>query len=567
MYKINCDKKILHDIRDENLQVINPSLSLKLNSFGELNFSILDSHENKECIKKLVSNIEVFDDNNLIFAGRSLTDEKDFYKTGQVYCEGELAFLVDTIIRPYEIHDLTVKEYLKFLINSHNNQVEDKKKFVLGIVDVIDPAGDGLLYRKNESYVSTWNEIKEKLINRLGGYLRIRHDGNTKYLDYVQQYGKKSTQTIVFGENILDLTQFTSAENIATIVIPLGAKNDETGEYLTIKSINNGKDYIEDEAGISLWGRIVKTIEYDDITLPINLFAKAKEYLKNSINLALTIELTAIDLGLLNVDIEKIRLGDSIRVISKFHNLDSWFIVNELEIDLENPQNNKITLGKTLSTLTEEQLNSVKDIINSTEKIEENLNKVKIELNETKDGLELKISKDELEAEITANADSWGLSFNGKLVSTHYKFDSDGFQIGSNASGDTAIHTQSYSMWKHSKDGYTKADADGFYRNGRPYHTLMAIGSAIVGGSAGVYPSTAIIQLPDEWKGKQFEVQVQMIDTAGGVENEVVKRTYLRVTNINTTNATFSVKGYWTAINNGVENEKELNFSYIAIGG
>ena len=397
--------------------------------------------------------------------------------------------------------------------------------------------------------------------------MRIRHDGNTKYLDYVQQYGKKSIQTIVFGENILDLTQFTSAENIATVVIPLGAKNDETGEYLTIKSINNGKDYIEDEAGISLWGRIVKTIEYDDITLPINLFAKAKEYLKNSINLALTIELTAIDLGLLNVDIEKIRLGDSIRVISKFHNLDSWFIVNELEIDLENPQNNKITLGKTLSTLTEEQLNSVKDIKNSTEKIEENLNKVKIELNETKDGLELKISKDELEAEITANADSWGLSFNGKLVNTHYKFDSDGFQIGSNASGDTAIHTQLYSMWKHSKDGYTKADADGFYRNGRPYHTLMAIGSAIVGGSAGVYPSTATIQLPNEWKGKQFEVQVQMIDTAGGVENEVIKRTYLRVTNINTTNATFSVKGYWTAINNGVENEKELNFSYIAIGG
>lgn len=567
MYKINCDKKILHDMRDDELQVINPSLSLELNAFGELNFSILNSHPNKDYIKKLTSNIEVFDDDKLIFSGRSLTDEKDFYLTGQVYCEGELAFLLDSISRPYEVHDLTVKEYLDMLINSHNEQVEDRKKFTVGIVDVIDPTGDGLLYRKNEGYISTWNEIKDKLLNRLGGYLRVRHNGNIKYIDYVQQYGKKNPQTIMFGENILNLTQFASAEDIATVVIPLGAKDNETGEYLTIKSINNGKDYIEDEAGISLWGRIVKTIEYDDITLPTNLLSKAKEYLKNSINLALTIELTALDLGLLNVDIEKIRLGDSIRVISKFHNLDSWFTVNKLDFDLVNPQNNKITLGKTLSRLTEEQLNSVKDIKNSTEKLEENLNKVKIELNETKDGLELKISKDELEAEIIANADSWGLSFNGKLVSTHYKFDADGFQIGSNESGDTAIHTQSYSMWKHSKDGYTKADADGFYRNGRPYHTLMAIGSAIVGGSAGVYPSTATIQLPDEWKGKQFEVQVQMVDTAGGIEDEVVKRTYLRVTNIDTTNATFSVKGYWTAINNGIENEKELNFSYIAIGG
>ena len=159
MYKINCDKKILHDMRDDELQVINPSLSLELNAFGELNFSILNSHPNKDYIKKLTSNIEVFDDDKLIFSGRSLTDEKDFYLTGQVYCEGELAFLLDSISRPYEVHDLTVKEYLNMLINSHNEQVEDRKKFTVGIVDVIDPAGDGLLYRKNDNYVSTWNDI------------------------------------------------------------------------------------------------------------------------------------------------------------------------------------------------------------------------------------------------------------------------------------------------------------------------------------------------------------------------------------------------------------------------
>ena len=60
-----------------------------------------------------------------------------------------------------------------------------------------------------------------------------------------------------------------------------------------------------------------------------------------------------------------------------------------------------------------------------------------------------------------------------------------------------------------------------------------------------------------------------MIDTSGGIEDEVVKRTYLRVTNIDTANATFSVRGYWTAVETAtkVENEKELQFSYIAIGG
>ena len=95
----------------------------------------------------------------------------------------------------------------------------------------------------------------------------------------------------------------------------------------------------------------------------------------------------------------------------------------------------------------------------------------------------------------------------------------------------------------------------------------MALGSAIVGGSAGVYPHTITIKLPDIWKGKDFEVQVQMIDTAGGLADELVKRTYLRITDINKANATFSVRGYWTAYKSGVENEKELHFSYIVVGG
>lgn len=432
MYKINCDKKILHDMRDDELQVINPSLSLELNSFGKLNFSILNSHQNKDYIKKLISDIEVFDDDKLIFSGRSLTDEKDFYLTGQVYCEGELAFLLDSISRPYEIHDLTVRKYLEMLINSHNEQVEDRKKFILGIVDVVDTAGDGLLYRKNEGYVSTWNEIKDKLINRLGGYLRVRHDGDIRYLDYVQQYGKKNTQTIMFGENILDLTQFTSAEDIATVVIPLGAKN-ETGEYLTIETINNGKDYIEDEAGVSLWGRIVKTIEFEDVTLPTNLISKAREYLENSINLALTIELTALDLGLLNVDIEKIRLGDSIRVISKFHNLDSWFTVTKLDIDLVNPQNNKITLGKTLSTLTEEQLNSVKEIQSTTNKLEENLNDVKVELQQTKEGLSLKISEEDFNTLFEQTTKEFNFTIGDENETTNVIINKEGLTVRNGA--------------------------------------------------------------------------------------------------------------------------------------
>lgn len=140
------------------------------------------------------------------------------------------------------------------------------------------------------------------------------------------------------------------------------------------------------------------------------------------------------------------------------------------------------------------------------------------------------------------------------------------FKLG--GSGDAVCeHTRRYSKWIHSTDGTTEISATGLKRNGRPYHSLIETGHAIVGGSAGNYPAVATIQLPPEFKGKRFRVIVQMVDTQGGIVNELMKRVYLNITAVNTEDAWFKVRGYWTADYNGHENEKELQFSFIAIGG
>ena len=58
-----------------------------------------------------------------------------------------------------------------------------------------------------------------------------------------------------------------------------------------------------------------------------------------------------------------------------------------------------------------------------------------------------------------------------------------------------------------------------------------------------------------------------MVDTQGGEVEEYLKRVHLSWGNINKANATFEVTGYWTAKLNQFENEKELQWGYIAIGG
>ena len=374
MYKIYANDIPLHDLRDDELVVLNPKLTLELNKTGSLIFNVMESHPNSTEIKRLITNIKAYKSDSvgdagyqdeLLFWGRPLTNSKDFYNTNEFYCEGELAYLNDSIQRPFEVHSVTVRAFLESMIANHNADVEANKKFTVGIVDVVDNSGDGLLYRKNEEYVNTLNILIDRLINRLDGYLKVRHEDDVMYLDYVQNYGATNTQVIQFAENILDLTQFTSAENIVTKIIPLGAKDEVTGERLTISSVTGGVDYLEDTVASSLFGEITNTVIFEDITTANALQDKGLEYLQDCVNLALTIELSAIDLNIVDVGFDRIKLGDMVRVVSTPHHLDAYFLVTKLEIDMANPSNNKITLGKTVETLTTQQNNiEVKNSMN-----------------------------------------------------------------------------------------------------------------------------------------------------------------------------------------------------------
>ena len=104
--------------------------------------------------------------------------------------------------------------------------------------------------------------------------------------------------------------------------------------------------------------------DFSDIYDPDTLLEEAKKYLQTCINLAITIELTAVDLHMIDVDINSIRLGDLVPCISTQHGIMStfgdvstYYLVSKYELDLENPTNNKITLGRTISTLTDKQVN------------------------------------------------------------------------------------------------------------------------------------------------------------------------------------------------------------------
>lgn len=350
MYRVYCDGLLLYHSKLENLKIFNPSLELELNKTGSFNFKIYSDHPYYNMIKKLKSVITVYQDDYLLFRGRVLDDEIGWHNEKQVVCEGDKAFLIDSIQRPYDFTG-SITDFLSMLITNHNAQVEQEKRFTLGKVTVTD-ANDTIV-RSDIEYVNTWEVITQKLVNVLGGYIIVRHEDGINYLDYLKEITLLAPQTIQFGKNLLDLKRVRKGESIASAVIPLGAKLENSDARLTIASVNNGLDYVVDEEAKAQYGFIVKTVIFDDVTIASNLLTKGKAHLAELVKLLESIELSAADLATVDKSITSFHLGTQVRVISVPHGLNQLFIVSKLSINLLNPAANKLVLGKTISTFSE----------------------------------------------------------------------------------------------------------------------------------------------------------------------------------------------------------------------
>nr|DAF29019.1 MAG TPA: tail protein [Caudoviricetes sp.] len=392
MYKVYCDDYLIYDTKVESLKIFSAKLELELNKTGSFDFSIFPSHPYFDKLKRLKSIITVYQDDYLLFRGRILNDEQGFYNEKQVSCEGELAFLLDSVQRPYDFlsgdNYTTVEKLFAFYINNHNSQVDEAHKFKVGNITVEDP--NNYVVRSDSQYLTTWESINQKLINSYGGYLWVRHEADGNYIDYLADFDTVSSQTVEFGKNLLSLNKITKGEDIATAIIPLGAKlQDEEGNdtefRLTISDINEGVDYVYNDEAVNEYGWIFKTVIWDDVNVPVNLKRKAEEYLSDAMNLVVTIELDAVDLSMMHTEISAFKMGNYIRVITSPHSLNSSFLVKKLSIDLLNPQSNKLTLGTTYSTFTEQTSGnnkSVEGLIVQIEKVSADYTLNEAKLNE-----------------------------------------------------------------------------------------------------------------------------------------------------------------------------------------
>lgn len=422
MYQVFYNNFILHDLRTEDYYLVNPVLSEKLSKVSEFTFTIYNTHPYFNQLDKLVPFVIVKKDGNLIFKGRIIKDIQLMDNSKQVACESALAFLNDTIQRPFNFQGTPEELYCK-IFNTHNTQVasfsltsdqmilknkvyftknSDKNLYeqvlnpkISEISTYYEATGDKLLYigkmtganldnndyinRSSSDFANSFSTIEDKLLDSIGGYILERYVDDQVFIDWIDDFKDEdgqfvSSQKIEACENLIDLMIDNDASETYSVVIPLGAEieqDDGAKKRVTIESVNNGNDYLVNELALEKYGWIVAPVEettWDDVTLPSNLKTKAESYLNSkAVMLKSTVEINAVDLNVVDKDIPEFKLGLYLAVESVFHNISKTYLLTEKITPLTRPENMTVTLGETQYSLTGIQIDDSKNTINKVE--------------------------------------------------------------------------------------------------------------------------------------------------------------------------------------------------------
>ena len=349
MLQVLADGAVVYDSRLDDYKLLGLTVTTALDKAGAASLVMPPGHPAYNSFTSYRTVVEILRDGVRLFRGRALYPSDDFYNRRTIVCEGELNFFRDGVARAYTYQDSPAAIFSQ-VVDLYNAQVEAFKQFKPGTVTVTDPNN---YIRLEAAKAEQFSDVLNKLRERCGGYYVFTTDEQgDRVINWYAELGYRSAQVIEFGENLLDFARTGANTDLVNVVVPYGAKDEETGGPITIESVNDGLDFIQDYDAVALRGVVARAVYWDDVTEPANLLKKAQQYLNDSRNAITTLTLTALDLSKLDKNIDSYQVGDNIQVRSKPHKVDELFQLTERTEDLLNPANDKITLGKSVATLT-----------------------------------------------------------------------------------------------------------------------------------------------------------------------------------------------------------------------
>lgn len=365
------------EIQNEHYKLFSGSVVQGINAIDSFTFSILPDNPAFGNLYDFATLVSVY---NLArqryeFQGRVLYTSPQMSDKGlltqEVVCESYLGFLCDSQQEYVAEQNWTVLDLLQHIIECHNSQLEEYKHFQLGEVNVVDKNDNLYVGIQREN---TWETIKKKLIDVLGGEVRFRQVDGVLYLDYVEQLGAHKSTEIALSKNMKSVVKEKNPSAFITRLIPLGAKikddgGKETEQRVDIKSVNGGLNYIDDTEAIAVYGLHVGHVEFDgetdpkaedydedeDVSKPSVVLRKGREWLKDNNKVSIKYSITALDLSLIGLDADDFEVFNTYPLRNSLLGINDTGRLHKKVIDVCDDTKTSFDIGESFRSLSELQ--------------------------------------------------------------------------------------------------------------------------------------------------------------------------------------------------------------------
>lgn len=372
--KDRASSKVIHSDTNFGEKLLDGQILEEVNAIPTFEASLPIDNVAYGRIQEYQHYIEIYDmarGRKKVFDGRVIEQSIGMDSSGEhvqdISCEGKLGYLRDST-QEFRATLLTpLAEYFKIILNTHNSQVEDHKKIYLGTIK--PKTEDDKVYR-SIGYASTADTIKDKILDRLGGYLVLtENEHGLLFLNYYAEYGEEKTTPIQLAKNLASADKTTDISDLASVVVPLGEEipkdSDEGTERLesdfakeryTIKSVNNGSLELVDEELVKLIGRRRKEVIFPNASSPAAIKNQGLSYLRNQRIALVSWKVNVLDISLQDPQYDEYELYN-------YYPLDNPYISASREllqivskkIDLIEPMRVELDIGNKAKTLSQYQ--------------------------------------------------------------------------------------------------------------------------------------------------------------------------------------------------------------------
>ena len=348
--------------------MVSPKLTLTAGAAGSLSFVLPPECAGYSEVKQLTTTIRVTRDGNTIWMGRVLTEQADIWHCRQLFCEGALAWLNDTVVPTATITGTATNLLTAILgaydgsdAGTYNAKVSATRRISVGTCNVT-----GADLTLSPDY-GTALETVNKLISGYGGILRMRYVNGVPTLDWLADYPPVTgyEQPLVFGENLLDFTRNWDLTNYATVCYVRG------GEIPNTDPAQTAFGSYTLQSAVTLYGTIEKFLSLTDLTSNQECAAAAEHFLRYEQFDGMALEVTALDLHILNPTVTSYDVMQRVPVRAPLYGLNESFAVTAMDIPLDVPESTKYTLGpvnvayvrrvKTITKVTEQNQQAAQD--------------------------------------------------------------------------------------------------------------------------------------------------------------------------------------------------------------